>query len=109
MPYATSDTGLDELQIVKYPGDRYKIPVDSTDSSIEVTIETDEPSNLVVYLVDPNGNVRRPSVPHYNGGEIKPIHYWNGGHWQHDQAEFRTWTIEPHTEYSVNVHNGSVL
>ena len=105
MPYATSDDGLDELQIIKYEGDRYKIPVDSTRSSIEITIETDEPSNLVVYLIDPNGNVRRPSVPHYNGGEIKPIHYWNGGHWQHDQAEFRTWTIEPHTEYSVNVHN----
>jgi len=105
MPYVTSESGLDELQIIKYEGDRYTIPISSTDSSIEVTITTDEPSNLIVYLIDPKGNVRRPMVPHYNGGEIKPLHYWTGGHWEHDQDDFRTWIIEPHTEYSVNVHN----
>ncbi len=104
-PYVTEETGLDELQIIKYEGDRYKIPIGSTDSSIEITVATENPSNLIVYLIDPNGNVRRPMTPHYNGGEIKPIHNWNGGHWEHDQDEFRTWIIEPHTEYSVSVHN----
>jgi hypothetical protein len=105
MPYVTSEAGLDELQIVKYEGDRYTIPISSTDSSIEVAITTDEPSNLIVYLIDPKGNVRRPMIPHYNGGEIKPLHYWNGGHWEHDQDEFRSLIIEPHNDYSVNVHN----
>ncbi|MEA2054744.1 MAG: PPC domain-containing protein, partial [Candidatus Thermoplasmatota archaeon] len=103
-PYITSDSGLEEFQIIKYAGDRYKIPIDNTDSTIKVTITTDEPSNLIVYLIDPYGNVRRPSVPHYNGGEINPIHIWNGGHWLHDYDEFRTWIVEPHTEYSVEVN-----
>ena len=44
-------------------------------------------------------------MPHYNGGEINPIHVWNGGHWQHDQEEFRRMIIEPHSEFSVEVHN----
>ncbi|MCK5030950.1 MAG: hypothetical protein KAR64_05745, partial [Thermoplasmatales archaeon] len=44
-------------------------------------------------------------VPHYNGGDIKPIHQWNGGHWEHDQDEFRVWILEPHDDFSVNVHN----
>ncbi len=104
-PYVTSVDGLDELQVIKYKGDRYNIPIDSSDCSIEVTITTDNPSNLIVYLVDPEGNVRRPMVPHYNGGDINPLHQWNGGHWKHDQAEFRTWIIEPHTDFSVDVNN----
>ena len=104
-PYVTSTSGLDALEIVLYQGDRYKIPVDDTQTSIQVRITTDSPSNLLVYLIDPEGNVRRPSIPHYNGGEIKPIHQWNGGHWTHDQEEFRSWIIEPHSEFSVEVHN----
>ena len=104
-PYVTDISGLDELQIIKYAGDKYKIPVDNTDCSLEVTVTTDDPSNLMVYLIDPNGNVRRPMVPHYNGGEINPIHQWNGGHWENDQDEFRTLIIEPHTDFSVEVHN----
>jgi len=103
-PYVTSESGLEELQIIKYPGDRYTIPISSTDSSIEVTITTDEPSNLIIYLIDPQGNVRAPRMPHYNGGEIKPIHQWNGGHWEHDYDEFRTLIIEPHNTFSVKIH-----
>ena len=103
-PYVTSSSGLDQLQIIKYDGDRYTIPIDDTDCSIKVTITTDEPSNLIVYLIDPYGNVRRPSLPHYNGGEINPIHIWNGGHWLHDYDEFRTWIVKPHTEFSVEVN-----
>ena len=30
---------------------------------IEVKLETDEPSTLLTYLIDPDGNVRRPTVP----------------------------------------------
>ena len=104
-PYVTSIDGLDELQVIKYKGDRYNIPIDSSDCSIEVAISTDTPSNLIIYLIDPDGNVRRPMVPHYNGGDINPLHQWNGGHWEHDQDEFRRWKLEPHDDYSVEVHN----
>jgi hypothetical protein len=68
-----------------------------------VTITTEAPSNLIVYLVDPEGHLRKPNIPHYNGGEIKPIHYWNGGHWQHDYDEFRTMILQPHDDYSVEI------
>jgi hypothetical protein len=105
IPFVSSTSGLDELQIIKYQGDRYKIPITSTDSSIEVTVSTNEPSNLIVYLIDPEGNVRRPTIPHWNGGEINPIHYWNGGHWENDEDEFRIWKLDPHTEFSVNVNH----
>ncbi|KAA0000292.1 MAG: hypothetical protein FE047_01740 [Thermoplasmata archaeon] len=104
VPYVTNPSGLEELQIIKYTGDRYKIPISDTNCSIKVTITTDEPTNLVVYLIDPYGNVRRPSVPHWNGGEIKPIHQWMGGHWEHDYDNYRRWIIEPHTEFTVEVH-----
>jgi hypothetical protein len=104
MPYVTSESGLEELQVLKIPGDRYSIPVDSSDSSIEVTISNGEASTLIVYLVDPEGNLRKPNMPHYNGGEIKPIHYWNGGHWQHDYDEFRSWLLEPHDDFTVSIH-----
>jgi len=102
-PYVTSSSGLSEFVITKYAGDRYRLPVDDSASSLNVTITTDQPSNLIVYLVDPSGNVRRPSYPHWVG-EPNPIHEWNGGHWRHDQDEFRAWRIEPHTEFSVEVH-----
>ena len=104
-PYVTDTAGLDTLEIILYECDRYSIPVDTTQTSIQVHITTDSPSNLIVYLIDPQGNIRRPSIPHYNGGEINPIHQWNGGHWEHDQDEFRRWIIQPHSEYSVEVHN----
>ncbi|NIA10631.1 MAG: hypothetical protein GWP10_13115 [Nitrospiraceae bacterium] len=104
-PYVTSAGGLDTLEIIKYPGDRYTIPVDNTDSTINVTVTTDDPSNLIVYLIDPYGNVRRPTIPHYNGGEINPIHIWNGGHWQHNYGEFRNWIIKPHTTFSVELND----
>ena len=108
LPYVTSEGGLEELQINLYPGHRYELPVTTTDCSIEVTIETDTPSNLLVYLVDPEGNVRAPRMDHYNGGEIKPIHRWNGGHWEHDYEEFRTWIIDLHDDYTVKIHHPMV-
>lgn len=105
IPYVTETNGLDELQVIKYEGDRYKVPISNTDTSIEVTVTTNEASNLIAYLIDPEGNVRRPSIPHWNGGEINPIHYWNGGHWENDEDEFRIWKLEKHTEFSVNVNH----
>ncbi|UCG69288.1 MAG: hypothetical protein JSV09_16175 [Thermoplasmata archaeon] len=105
IPYISGDTNLDEFQVIKYPGDRYPIDIRTSDCSLKVTIETAEPSSLIVYLIDPNGNIRRPTVPMWNGGEVNPLHYWNGGNWEHDFDEFRRWVVEPHADYSVEVHN----
>ena len=104
IPEITSETGLEELQIIKYSGNRYTIPVSTTDCSIEVNLETEEESTLLAILVDPVGNVRRPNIPRWNGGEIQPIHYWNGGHWEHNFDDYRYWIVEPHTELSYELH-----
>jgi len=104
IPEITSETNLDELQIIKYPGDRYSIPIDTTDCSIEVNLRTEEPSSLLTYLVDPEGNVRRPIIPAWNGGEINPIHWWNGGHWEDNFDDYRYWIVEPHEEFSIDLH-----
>jgi hypothetical protein len=105
IPFVTSTNGMDEFQIIKYEGDRYTIPISDYASSINVKITTDQPSTLVVYLIDPNGNVRRPTLPHWNGGEILPIHQWNGGHWEHNFDDYRAWIVEPDTEFSVELNH----
>ncbi len=76
-------------KIIQVPGDRYYVNIPKDDCSLKVTLTSDEATPLLAYLVDPDGNIRRPNVPHYNGGEITPIHYWNGGHWENNQDEFR--------------------
>ncbi|MCD6108749.1 MAG: hypothetical protein J7J89_04705, partial [Thermoplasmata archaeon] len=82
IPYVGSNSGDWTLEVTKYSGDRYKIPVSTTQCSLKVTVTTSEPSYLEVFLVDPQGNIRKPSVPHWNGGPINPIHIWNAGHWE---------------------------
>jgi hypothetical protein len=104
IPELTDDSSLEELEIILYPGNRYNIPVETTDCSIEVKLETDEPSYLLAYLIDPDGNIRRPTTPQWNGGEIKPLHWWNGGHWEHNFDDYRYWIVEPHTEFSFEMH-----
>ncbi|MBS3773151.1 MAG: hypothetical protein KGY55_03010, partial [Candidatus Thermoplasmatota archaeon] len=105
-PYAGSDSGDWTLEVTKYSGDRYKVPVDDTSSSLEVTVTTDEASTLEVFLVDPHGNIRRPSVPHWNDPtyeNINPLHQWNGDH--HNGFEgWRRWEPVASTEHSVEVH-----
>ena len=105
MQYTDSISGLDEMKIIKVTGDRYKIPIDSTDCSLKIMVTTDEPSYLRVYLVDPNGNIRRPMTPHWNGGPINPIHIWNGGHWEGiGFDDWRFWEPTLSTMHSVEVH-----
>ena len=104
-PYADGTSGSWNLQVTKYSGDRYKIPVQTTDSSLTVTVTTTDPSYLEVFLVDPLGNMRRPSIPHWNGGPINPIHVWNGGHWEGIGFEdWRRWEPTLSTEHMVEVH-----
>jgi hypothetical protein len=104
-PYTTGTQGMDEMKIIKVDGDRYKVPIRDTDSSIKVTVTTDEPTYLRIYLVDPYGNVRRPRVPHWNGGPVNPIHIWNGGHWPGiGYDEWRFWQPTLSTEHTEEVH-----
>ena len=85
-------------EITLYSCDRYKIPISNTDSSIKVTVTTDNPSYLKVFLVDPYGAIRRPSVPSWNGGPINPIHVWNGDH-HHGFEDWRRWEPTFRSEY----------
>ncbi len=105
IPEITSESGLEELEIIKYAGNRYTVPIDESDASIEVSIETDEPSLLMAFIIDPEANIRKPNLPEWNGGEIQPLYHWNGGHWNHDWDEFRRPIFEPVTEREVAVHN----
>ncbi|OYT29885.1 hypothetical protein B6U98_01090 [Thermoplasmatales archaeon ex4572_165] len=105
VPHVTDIEGLEALTVMKYSGNRHTIDVGPSDSSLKVTLSTQSESDLIAYLIDPEGNVRRPQYPHWNGGEIKPIHQWNGGHWEHDEDEYRHMIIDPHTEFSVEIHN----
>ena len=105
MPHVTDTEGLDALNVIKYSGNRHTIQVGPSDSSLKVTLTTQEESHLIAYLIDPEGNIRRPRYEHWNGGEIKELHQWHGGHWEHDYDEYRHLIIDPHTEYSVEIHN----
>lgn len=105
MPHVTAIDGLEALNVIKYTGNRHTVEIGSEDVSLEVTLTTQQESRLIAYLIDPEGNIRRPQYPHWNGGEIKEIHQWMGGHWFDDFDEYRHLLIEPHTEYTVDIHN----
>ena len=68
---------FDMLRVTKYAGDRYHVRVRNADSTLTAKITTAEPSDLLVYLVDPHGYVRAPDMPIWNG-PVNPIHVWNG-------------------------------
>jgi hypothetical protein len=98
-------TGDWDFDITKYAGHRYRFRVTDSDSVINVKVETDTPSDLLVYLIDPEGHLRAPDVPQWNG-PVNPIHVWNGCHFDpevHGFGPWRTWDPEPHTEFSAEV------
>ena len=106
-PYVGGATGFDTFEVTKYSCDRYTLNVENTDSSIYVTVTTGSPSYLEVFLVDPEGLVRRPSIPMWNGGPINPIHIWNGCH-HTDFEAWRRWEPTYSTEHAVNIHYPSI-
>ena len=94
-------TGSWNFDIKKIAGDRYRMWVKDSDASIHVKVETDDPSDLLVFLVDPQGYLRAPDIPQWNG-PVNPIHVWNG----FENPAFnpwRTWNPEPHTEFAAEV------
>jgi len=90
-----------DMKITKYAGDRYKIKVDSSDSTLKVTVNTDSSSDLLVFLVDPKGHLRAPDPPTWVG-PINPIHEWNGLE-NPASNPWRSWEPDPHTEFSAEV------
>lgn len=94
-----ASSAFSEYVITKIAGDRYPIQVTGDDASIEVTITSEEPSDLLVFLVDSDGNLRAPSIPRWNG-PVLPIHEWYGFENPEDNP-WRSWDPEPHTEFST--------
>jgi hypothetical protein len=86
-----------------YSCDRYKIPVENSESTLRVTIETDEPSYLWVYLIDPRGNVVAPDMPSWSGAEVPPFRIMPGNHSLHNEEEFDHLVVEAHTTFTAEV------
>ncbi|MCD6513029.1 MAG: hypothetical protein J7K61_05465, partial [Thermoplasmata archaeon] len=101
---ATSGTNF-RFHIQLISGDRYKIKVDDPDSTLSVTVTTDEATTLMVYLIDPYGNVRAPDMPSWSGAPIKPIHEWNGNKSNGDERTYSHLIVEPSTTRTAVVHH----
>jgi hypothetical protein len=89
------------FKITKYAGDRYRFRVTNADSVINAKITTTEASDLLLFLVDPQGNLRAPTIPAWNG-PVNPIHIWNGLE-NPPVNPWRCWDPAPHTEFSAEV------
>ncbi len=89
------------MKVTKIAGDRYRFKVSDADSVINAKLTTTEASDLLVFLVDPQGNLRAPTMPSWNG-PVNPIHIWNGLE-NPDDNPWRCWRPAPHTEFSAEV------
>jgi len=95
-----------DLIITKYECDRYEIKVNDDDNTLKATVTTSTPSDLLVFLIDPQGHVRSPDIPDWNGGPILPIHEWHGIDDDDPSTPcdpWRNWNPEPHTEFTAEV------
>jgi hypothetical protein len=96
-----SNLKFDSISVTKYAGHRYHFSVSDNDAVITSVLTTDSPSDLLVFLVDPQGNLRAPMMPAWNG-PVNPIHVWNG--FENPPANpWRTWKPAPHTEFTAEV------
>ncbi|RLF59846.1 MAG: hypothetical protein DRN27_01385 [Thermoplasmata archaeon] len=95
-----SPDDYDQYIINQLAGHRYDIDING-DDAIKVKVETDEESDLLVFLVDPDGKLRAPDIPKWNGPIIE-IHEWCGLE-QPAYNPWREWNPEPHTEFSAEV------
>lgn len=95
-----------DFVITRYECNRYKIKIDNPDSVLNVKITTTQPSDLLLFLIDPQGNIRAPDIPYWNGGSIKSIHGWHGiddGDSSTSCDPWRDWNPEPHNEFNAEV------
>ena len=101
---STSDTW--DLKITKLECDRYTVNVGDSDSVLTAEVTTNSPSDLLVFLVAPDGHLRAPDMPDWNGGTIRPIHNWNGmdnAEIPPDCDDWRSWQMEDHTSFTAEV------
>jgi hypothetical protein len=91
------------FKVTKYACNRYRIFLGGADQTLKVTVKTTDLSDLLVFLVDPSGNLRAPLVEAWNGGPVNPIHWWNGFDNATGFDEWRSWNPAPHTEFSAEV------
>jgi hypothetical protein len=91
------------FRITKLACHRYRLFLGDADKTLKVSVQTSELSDLLVFLVDPSGNLRAPTIEAWNGGEVMPIHWWNGFENDTGYDEWRSWDPEPHTEFSAEV------
>ncbi|MCU0849661.1 MAG: hypothetical protein MUC80_00090 [Candidatus Thermoplasmatota archaeon] len=89
------------MTITKIAGDRYRFRITDPDSVINAHISTKTASDLLVFLIDPQGNLRAPTLPSWNG-PVNPIHIWNGLE-NPEYNPWRVWRPAPHTEFSAEV------
>ncbi len=89
------------FKITKYAGHRYHTFVREDDFALEANLQTEELSDLLVFLVDPQGHLRAPDIPQWNG-PVNPIHVWNGFENPPDNP-WRTWNPGPHLDFSAEV------
>ncbi len=96
-----TNTQFDLLRVTKYAGDRYHVRLKNPDSVLTAKITTTDPSDLLVFLIDPAGYVRAPDMPIWNG-PVNAIHVWNG---LENPAvnPWRCWNPDPHTEFTAEV------
>jgi hypothetical protein len=95
-----------DLKITRFGCDRYRIKINDPDSVLSVKVTTSTPSDLLVFLVDPNGHLKAPDIPGWNGGPINPIHEMNGidnPSYPPDCNDWSAWKPENHTEFSAEV------
>lgn len=86
-------------QITMYAGDRYHVKVKSADSVITAKITTAQPSDLLVFLINPDGYLTAPELPRWNG-PVNPIHVWNGLE-NPPVNPWRTWNPGLHTDFTA--------
>ena len=89
------------LTITKIGGDRYRFKVADADAVINAKLTTTEASDLLVFLIDPQGNLRAPTMPGWNG-PVNDIHIWNGLE-NPVNNPWRCWRPAPHTEFLAEV------
>ena len=107
--YAASVIDLEEtwtMKITKYACHRYNIKVTDTDSVLSAKVTTSSPEDLMLILIDPEGNIRAPIPPDWNGGSINSIHEWNGidnPDLPPDCDQWQAWEPEPSKEVTAEV------
>jgi len=90
-----------DFTITRYAGARYEFDVTGADSVINAKLTTTEASDLLVFLIDPQGYIRAPTMPAWNG-PVNPLGVWNGLE-NPAYNPWRNWHPAPHTEYSAEV------